>query len=115
MAGYVKLIMWFDHPAALACDGKCGKAWGINHRPNVQLSKDNEDDCAFLADGELPDAPENPGTYEGGHGKPLPHEPKLNKWCARECERSTIYGHLDAGKTHETLPDFSERVYNIPR
>jgi hypothetical protein len=92
-----KSSFWFG---TLTCDGNCAKAWGINTRPRTQFS-DDPDDYEFHADGELGDAPTNPGTYEGGEGKaPL----SLNKWCARECERSTI--------GNKRLPDFSRRVYN---
>lgn len=75
-----KEILWFGRKCILACDGKCYKAWGINSRP----SKNGK----FKKDDELGIAPENPGTFEGGQGK----NPKsLNKWCARECERSDIF------------------------
>lgn len=115
MSGYVKLITWFGQPAAVACDGRCDKAWGINNRPKESLSTD-EDDYAYLADGELGEAPADPGTYEGDKAKPLPDEPKLNKWCVRECERCKLYGHLErnANEPPETLPDFSQRVFNMP-
>ena len=64
-----KMITYFGEPARVACDELCSKAWGINNRPKVQLS-DDEDDYEFLADSELPEAPADPGTYEGGQGKP---------------------------------------------
>ena len=105
---YVKAIIYFGQPCALACDGNCGKAWGINNRPRVQLSTD-PDDYAFLADGELGDAPTDPGTYEGRDGKPQGRD-YLNKWCARECERSAI---ADQWQLVE-LRDFSRRLYNLP-
>lgn len=90
----------------LACDGKCHKAWGICNRPKKQLS-DDEDDYESLADHELDNAPENPGTYEGGCGKPS--DPSgINKWCHRECERSNF---IRQGRAIE-LPDFSKRVRN---
>lgn len=75
-----KQITWFGRKCTLACDGKCNKAWGINSRP----SKNNK----FLPDNELGEAPDNPGTFEGGQGK---KPGSLNKWCARECERSDIF------------------------
>lgn len=65
-----KTIMWFGRSAKLFCDGLCGQAWGINWTGEK---------------GET--APDDPGTYEGGHGKDAG---SLNKWCARECERSNI-------------------------
>ena len=96
----------------LLCDGNCRKAWGINHRPKVEFSETDPDDYAFLPDAELGDAPEDPGTYEGGHAKPSadggPH--RQNKWCYRECERSIS---LDAGEEFRRPHDFSKKVYNM--
>lgn len=106
-----KPILMFGNPCMLCCDGKCNKAWGINNRPRVYLQGEDidPDDYAFLADGELGDAPIDPGTYEGEHGKPQSIDERLNKWCARECERSQLPGHMDDLE----LPDFSVRQYNI--
>jgi hypothetical protein len=106
---HTKQIRWFGSEVTLACDGKCTKAWGLNCRPKVELDPSDPDDVAWLADDELGDAPQDPGTYEGGHAKPEgPHE--MNKWCARECERSEIF---DEGK-EVTARDFSQRMYNQP-
>jgi hypothetical protein len=124
----------FEHPIIIACDAKCHKAWGHSNRPCVYLDEQppvirghgfiNEypdfekgdgrdiDNHAMLADDELPDAPENPGTYEGDEGKPRTPEQRLNKWCARECERSVIIDDVFPVKDFE-LPDFSQRQYNI--
>ena len=100
-----KEIKLFRDQCILACDGKCHKAWGINNRPKRQLSED-EDDYEYLSDNELGEAPENPGTYEGGQGK----NPKsLNKWCARECERSKIFD-MDE---QIALKNFENPVKNI--
>ena len=100
-----KEIKWFRDQCIFACDGKCHKAWGINNRPKRQLSED-EDDYEYLSDNELGEAPENPGTYEGGQGK----NPKsLNKWCARECERSKIFD-MDE---QIALKNFENPVKNI--
>ena len=103
-----KAITYFGQPAVLACDGRCNKAWGINHRPRVQLSGD-PDDYEWLTDFELGEAPINPGTFEGRDGKPVRPKQQLNKWCARECERSVL---AKPGETIE-LPDFSQRLSNI--
>ena len=91
---------------SLVCDGKCFKAWGIQSRPKVQLS-DDPDDFYYLPDGELPEAPEDPGTYEGGDGK---QSPKHSRWCARECERSHVYSDGE----EPLMPDLSVRLYNQP-
>lgn len=99
-----KEIMWFGDKCILACDGKCEKAFGINNRPYRKLSKDS-DDYEFMSDSEVGVAPDDPGTYEGGCGK----TPKsLNKWCARECERSKIF---EIGE-ELSLPDFSIPLKN---
>jgi hypothetical protein len=104
------VITYSGHRVVLICDGKCHKAWGVNHRPKIQLS-DNEDDYEWLADGELGDAPINPGTYEGGHAKPRHPDQRHNKWCSRECERS---GFAEDGKDF-LLTDYSQRGRNIPQ
>jgi hypothetical protein len=113
MEGIMKLnvatITYFGKPRKVICDRNCGKAWGINSRPKVQLSNDS-DDFAFLADGETGDAPEDPGTYEGEHAKPLSPDEFPNKWCVRECERCT---KADVGKPIE-LRSFARRRFNLP-
>ena len=112
--GMYKNITYFGQRTRVACDGNCAKAWGMNSRPRVQLSG-NPDDYAWLADGELGDAPTDPGTYEGGHAKPLtvrgPED--MNKWCVRECERCVMSEPGCADEPLE-LRDFSRRFYNIP-
>ena len=55
----------------LSCDGDCDNAWGINWAGEKGKT-----------------APADTGTYEGGHAKPT--DKKHNKWCARECERSSL-------------------------
>ena len=105
-----KQISWFRQQCILACDGKCYKAWGINKRPRKQLS-DDIDDYEWLSDNELGCAPLNPGTYEGCDGKPIETDDKLNKWCARECERSNIFRIGEEIK----LKDFSARITNIKK
>ena len=109
-AFYVRLITYFGQPMAVACDGKCHKAWGISQRPCVEFDPDDPDDNAMLADDELGEAPADPGTYEGGEGKPLPGGELMSKWCIRECERCERVGPGDA----HPATDFSRRVYNQP-
>lgn len=102
-------IVYFGKSAIVVCDRRCDKAWGINNRPRVEFDPTDPDDYAYLSDDELGVAPVDPGTYEGGHGKPLSPDYFPNKWCVRECERSA----LGDGERME-LPDFSKRDYNQP-
>lgn len=107
-----KDIIFFGQKALIACDEKCEKAWGNNERPRVQLDENDEDDYAFLSDDELGIAPVDPGTYEGGHAKPIDEEDKLNKWCCRKCERCYLSGPNEYDKI-PILKDFSKRIPNI--
>ena len=105
-----KQITFFGHQCILACDANCEKAWGINHRPRILFNPPDLDDYAFLSDGELGTAPVEPGTWEGADGKPQMPQDMLNKWCARECERSIV---VELNKPL-MLPDFTKRNYNQP-
>lgn len=102
LAGGDKLI--------LVCDGNCQKAWGITQRPREHLS-DDEDDVVFLADGELGKAPKHPGTSVGFESKPQDVDERLNRWCYRECERSSAFKEIDE---NSKLRDWSKRRYNQP-
>ena len=93
----------------VACDGKCNKAWGLNNRPKIKLTDDDDDVC-WLSDNELDIAPRDPGTYEGGHGKPYNSTEFPNKWCVRECERCERF-ELDE---EVILVDWDKRFYNQP-
>jgi hypothetical protein len=102
-------IKYFGHELILICDGKCNKAWGHNSRPKRQLSE-NEDDYVYLADSELGEAPDDPGTYEGGHGKPtMSTHGYLNRWCCRECERSKMVKYVEEFE----LKNFSDPEPNL--
>lgn len=104
-----KAITYFGQPAILICDANCKKAFGINGRARIQIGKD-EDDWAYAADGEVGEAPVDPGTYEGCDGKPVRPEDRLNRWCCRECERST----MAAPGEDFSLRNFAERLCNMP-
>lgn len=106
---HTKQILWFGRHVTLACDGKCNKAWGICNRPSVSFDPDEPDDIAWLTDHELAEAPACTGVWEGGFGKPRDPS-QMNKWCARECERSGIF---EQGEPI-MLPDYSVRRYNMP-
>lgn len=110
-----KKIMYLGQTITAVCDGKCSKAWGNNNRPKVYLTneEDDPDNYYFLPDHELGEAPADPGTYEGGYGKPQSDDELMNKWCVRECERSGSFGHTYLGLPKDYPPhDFSDRVYN---
>ena len=110
-------ILW-DERCTLVCDRNCGKAFGINGRPKLQLSAD-EDDAVYLTDAEVGEAPGSGHTVilsEGGHMKPRGPDGGGGKWCARECERSKAvdgWGLNDA-TILAAVPDFSRRRYNMP-
>lgn len=117
--------MYFGRPVTIVCDGNCRKAWGINSRPRRHLSGDpgepgigldehcrRADDYVFLGDDALGDAPTDPGTYEGGHAKPeASRDGGHNKWCTRQCERSTL---IRDGE-QLTLRNLDEPEPNVPR
>lgn len=104
-------ITYFGQPAVVACDARCDKAWGSVTRPSEPVS-DADDDVVFLADDELGEAPADPGTYEGGHAKPVSRDDRLNKWCVRACERCAMSRPGKAGEVIETR-DWSRRIYNL--
>lgn len=111
-----KIITFFNQKAKVACDGNCKKAWGIGLRPKIYFSEnpsDNSDNYAFLSDNELGVAPADPGSYEGGIPKPMSSDEFPNKWCVRQCERCAM---SNVGKYNLpiVIPDFSERIFNIP-
>jgi hypothetical protein len=109
VACWVTNVFFSGHHVKVACDRNCDKAWGINTRPKETLSAD-PDEYAFLADGELGIAPENPGTSEGGELKPYKPD-KHNKWCVRECERASIF----EPNKEVVCKDWTKRQYNIPK
>lgn len=106
---FTKQISFFGRSRTLACDGKCHKAWGITSRPSIRFDEKDPDDNALLADDELGEAPADPGTYEGGHGKPA-SPADMNKWCSRQCERASIFAAWEP----VVLRDLSKRCYNQP-
>lgn len=107
------IITYFGQQAKVACDGNCKKAFGIPGRPYERVS-DEDDDIVYLSDSELPDAPDDLGTYEGGNAKPPSPDYFPNKWCVRACERCAM---SKPGESHLELKlkDWSVRVYNMPQ
>lgn len=114
MKVFIKKILFFGNECLLICDGKCHKAFGLNNRPRINYDKDNPDDYAFLPDKGVDEAPDDPGTYEGGHSKP-PNPDYMNKWCARACERGRIVNIPQRNRIVSfDLPTFNKLRYNIP-
>jgi len=107
------VVLYFGQHMKVNCDRRCDKAWGMDSRPKIQLS-DDEDDVVYLADHELTIAPKMSGTWEGRDTKPLSPDEFPNKWCVRQCERCN---HSNPGEFTEPLEltKWDERVYNIPR
>ena len=106
-------ITFFGQACVVACDANCAKAWGINARPHIDFDPTDPDDYAFLADGELGEAPVDPGTYEGGDAKPQHPKDRLNRWCVRQCERCE---KSRVGKPDQIIEthDWTKRVHNQP-
>jgi hypothetical protein len=104
-------VLFAGQLAKVNCDERCEKAFGVSERPTHRLSK-KEDDWEYLADHEVGEAPEDPGTSEGGHRKPINKQGIPNKWCIRECERCNM---SRLGKHEEPLPiiDFTKRIHNL--
>lgn len=104
-------IMFYGCEAQIVCDRRCDKAWGVNSRPHVHLSG-CAFDFVFLADGELRDAPDDPGTRVVGESKPLSPDHFPSLWCLHECERSAL--SLVCGLPNLPMPlDFSRRIANM--
>lgn len=79
---------------------------GVASRPRVIV----DGVLYWVADNEFDCAPEDPGTYEGDHGKPhVESGYNMNKWCARSCERSKILGKNEE-VSKSKLTDFSKRI-----
>lgn len=97
----------------ISCDGKCHKAWGVNGRRlengNIRMASSDEEDVIYLSDNDVPDVANTSQFLEGGEGKPEIIG-KHNKWCMRECERSSWTKGLEDPK----ILDFSYEVYNMP-
>lgn len=125
-----KEIRYFGRQTHTGCDAKCHKAWGMQGRPCVYMDVQGKiikvwlggrgkyylpegtdpDNHAYIPDELLANAPDYPGTWEGGEGK----DPEsLNKWCVRECERNEIGKYDDPMGTLD-LKNFSDFVFNMP-
>ena len=97
MSLLAKSIVFCGSHVVLACDGRCDLAWGIEKRPRKMLSSIDPDDFVYLGDLH-PDLGAPPSADKlGCHGGdfkpsdvPLTSSEKMNRWCARECERSSL-------------------------
>lgn len=90
-------ILYFGNTVTVQCDGNCEKAWGWASRPQKRI---DENWIIYLSDRETGEAPADPGTYEGGYGKPRSNQEFPNKWCVRQCERCFM---SDPGGKIETI------------
>lgn len=111
MSRLEKRVMFGGQPVLLRCDGRCDKAFGISGRPHRQLS-DDPDDYVFLADDAVGVAPPPGETADLSEGEdlkpsavPLTDPSRMNKWCARACERAGL---------NDEPPDMSRPKPNIP-
>lgn len=109
---YKKQVQAYGEQRIIGCDGKCNKAWGVICRPIVDLDGKGEDNHYLLGDDDLGEAPEDPGTYEGGDGKPFDAQSgeDMNRWCFRQCERCE---DCKVGEELQ-LKDWSKKRYNKP-
>ena len=89
-------MLFCGREIVLACDGRCDLAWGMERRRRRMLSAGDPDDFVYLGDGHpdvgSPPPPRELGC-EGGDFKPSAVQltdgsDKMNRWCARQCERS---------------------------
>jgi hypothetical protein len=69
----IKPVLYCAQQVCVACDGRCDLAWGRD----------------WQGPRDWP-APDDPGTAEGPDSKPKSPEQRLNRWCARQCERSQL-------------------------
>jgi hypothetical protein len=83
-----KTIQYFNQQLRAVCDENCSKAWGWNTRPKST----DKIKVAILSDEQLAmnEAPQDPGTSEGGEKKPVLVAQAPTKWCIRECERCIL-------------------------
>jgi hypothetical protein len=101
-----KQIQMHGMQVTLVCDGRCDKAFGIADRPTRELGYD-EDDFVYLTDDELGTAPAPDAieSREGGNTKPsaepIQDGERMNRWCARQCERcGRLKGHAPDRSRH---------------
>jgi hypothetical protein len=108
--------VYFDSGGSLVGIGTPGDIQEVGDEdPPLFLRRDEEtdpDNHAYIPDRLLGKAPADPRTYEGGDAKP-PWRPKtaekMNKWCARQCERCVLtHGVL-------ALPDMDTYQFNMPQ
>ena len=74
------IVIFLGQKMRVKCDRKCSKAWGMSNRA-FYLTPTG--DRCFYGDDALGEAPDNPGTYEGGDAKPASPDDFPNKWCVR--------------------------------
>ncbi len=98
----IKRITYFGKDTLLICDGDCHHAYGCN---GGRFRGNDEGHTDEYMSANFGKSPKDPGTYEGVERKGKPINRRMNKWCARECERSTIVD-LNSGQVEVDLPRF---------
>ena len=73
-------ILYYGKRCLAVCDQKCTKAWGVSGKRPQWRDQAEPDDVIWFADSEVTEAPDDPGSYEGGQGKPLAPPSIHNKW-----------------------------------
>jgi hypothetical protein len=63
-------ILYSGKRCLAVCDHKCNKAWWFDGDRPQRRDPAEPDDVIWFADREVGIAPANPGSYEGGQGKP---------------------------------------------
>ena len=115
MAAIQRSMMFLGEIHIVACDGRCDKAWGVDDRPTNRLGSDHND-FEWLADGELGQAPIDPGSLSSDNGvrKPLlvrgPDD--VNEWCVDRCERMAKCRAVTSERAPDP-PDLSRRRPNF--
>ena len=71
-------IIYMGQKARVCCDRQCGKAWGINNRPQIQLSEEDEDDMNADQVRLLQGAANGISALIGVAERPLEVERRLN-------------------------------------
>jgi hypothetical protein len=112
---FVRVTRRMQHPSSKDCVwSSCDEDYCQTHNQMKPCMAEFDDDNFAYAPDQLCDtAPSDPGTYEGGHAKPIWDGDRLNKWCVRECERNQFAPHTNPLGPID-CDDWSKFVFNMP-